>query len=192
VALDLENIVPVDAGSSAQAQQDLNLYEELATWAHDAEPSTPVGMYSYDWSSAYDSYTAQLYTHGYFQFFATTMYNRWATVADWESELSTAVEHAELWPAGRDRLRPQHVRAQPRSDDLRAGDPGQQRLLDQRRDHAAGRLRSPGHPRVLQLARRARPRAGRLMVDHAPDLCRTDQPSSGVPQKAPVSPTPRK
>ncbi|WP_186526032.1 NEW3 domain-containing protein [Leekyejoonella antrihumi] len=93
IALDFEGIVPDSATSNAQAQQDLNLYEELATWAHGAEPSAPIGMYSYDWKTAYDSYTAQLYTGGYFQFFAPTMYNRWATVADWKAELSAAVSN---------------------------------------------------------------------------------------------------
>jgi len=100
IALDLENIVPVNATSSSQAQQDLNLYEKLATWAHDAEPSAPIGMYSYDWNTAYDSYTAQLYTGGYFQFFAPTMYNRWATVADWKNELSAAVANDKSMDSG--------------------------------------------------------------------------------------------
>lgn len=100
IALDLENIVPVNATSSAQAQQDLDLYEKLATWAHDAEPAAPIGMYSYDWNTAYDSYTAQLYTGGYFQFFAPTMYNRWATVADWKNELNAAVANDKSMDSG--------------------------------------------------------------------------------------------
>lgn len=109
LVLDLENILPVSATSAAQAQQDLTLYEKLATWAHDAEPSAPLGIYSYDYSTANSSFTKQLYTGGYLQFFAPSLYNRWATVADWENELDAAVanDHAMdsalpiypyLWP----------------------------------------------------------------------------------------------
>jgi hypothetical protein len=109
LVLDLENILPVSATSAGQAQQDLALYEKLATWAHDAEPAAPLGIYSYDYSTAYSSSTEQLYTGGYLQFFAPSMYNRWATVADWENELNAAVanDHAMdsalpiypyLWP----------------------------------------------------------------------------------------------
>jgi hypothetical protein len=109
LVLDLENILPVSAKSAGQAQQDLTLYEKLATWAHQAEPAAPLGIYSYDYSTAYSSYTKQLYTGGYLQYFAPSMYNRWATVADWENEFDAAVadDHAMdsalpiypyLWP----------------------------------------------------------------------------------------------
>jgi hypothetical protein len=91
ITLDFEQIVPVDATSDAQAAQEVGLWKELITWAHDAEPDAPIGMYSYDWDSSYSSYTAELYTSGYFDFFAPSMYNRWSTVSDWESELSAAI-----------------------------------------------------------------------------------------------------
>ncbi len=91
ITLDFENILPVSATSDAQAAQEVSLWQELITWAHDAEPDAPIGMYSYDWNSAYESYTAELYGSGYLDYFAPSMYNRWSTVADWESELSTAV-----------------------------------------------------------------------------------------------------
>ncbi|MEY9848617.1 hypothetical protein [Streptacidiphilus sp. MAP5-3] len=96
ITLDFENILPVSAGSDAQAAQEVTLFKELITWAHDAEPSAPIGEYSYDWSSAYSSYTAELYASGYLNFFAPSMYNRWATTSDWSSELSAAVtnDHA--------------------------------------------------------------------------------------------------
>lgn len=96
ITLDFEKIVPVDATSDAQASEEVALWKELITWAHDAEPSAPIGMYSYDWDSAYSSYTAQLYGNGYFDFFAPSMYNRWSSVSTWESELSAAIadDHA--------------------------------------------------------------------------------------------------
>lgn len=93
ITLDFENILPVSASSDAQAAEEVSLWQELITWAHDAEPDAPIGMYSYDWSNAYQSYTAELYGSGYLDFFAPSMYNRWSTVADWESELSTAVSN---------------------------------------------------------------------------------------------------
>ncbi|MEY9849546.1 hypothetical protein [Streptacidiphilus sp. MAP5-3] len=93
IALDFEQIVPVDASSTAQAQQEVDLWKQLITWAHAAEPSAPIGMYSYDWGNTYSSYTAQLYASGYFDFFAPSMYNRWATTSDWSSELSAAVSN---------------------------------------------------------------------------------------------------
>jgi len=95
ITLDFENILPVSATSDAQAAEEVSLWQELITWAHDAEPDAPIGMYSYDWSNAYQSYTAELYGGGYLSFFAPSMYNRWSTVADWESELSTAVSNDE-------------------------------------------------------------------------------------------------
>lgn len=91
ITLDFEGIVPVDATSGAQAQQEVDLWKELITWAHDAEPSAPIGMYSYDWSNAYSSYTSQLYASGYFNFFAPSMYNRWSSTSTWSTELSDAV-----------------------------------------------------------------------------------------------------
>ena len=96
ITLDFEGIVPVDATSTAQAAQEVSLWHELITWAHDAEPSAPIGMYSYDWNSAYSSYTAQLYTSGYLDFFAPSMYNRWSSTSTWSTELDDAVanDHA--------------------------------------------------------------------------------------------------
>lgn len=96
ITLDFEGIVPVDATSTAQAAQEVALWKELITWAHDAEPNAPIGMYSYDYATAYTSYTAQLYASGYLDFFAPSLYNRWASVAAWKTELNAAVadDHA--------------------------------------------------------------------------------------------------
>lgn len=93
ITLDFENILPVSATSDAQAAEEVSLYQELITWAHDAEPDAPIGMYSYDWENTYQSYTAELYGSGYLDYFAPSMYNRWASVSDWESELSSAVSN---------------------------------------------------------------------------------------------------
>ncbi|HWG26388.1 hypothetical protein [Actinospica sp.] len=93
ITLDFENILPVSATSTAQAAQEVSLWHELITWAHDAEPSAPIGMYSYDWNSAYASYTAELYASGYLDYFAPSMYNRWSSTSTWASELSTAVSN---------------------------------------------------------------------------------------------------
>lgn len=91
LVLDFEHIVPVSASSTGQAQQDVNLYKKLIAWAHQYEPNAPIGMYSYDYSNAYSAYTKQLYSTGNLQFFAPSMYNRWASVSAWETELTAAV-----------------------------------------------------------------------------------------------------
>jgi hypothetical protein len=91
ITLDFEGILPVSASSDAEAAEEVSLWQELITWAHDAEPDAPIGIYSYDWSDAYSSYTAELYQPGYLDYFAPSMYNRWSTVADWETELSDAI-----------------------------------------------------------------------------------------------------
>jgi hypothetical protein len=93
VTLDFESILPVSASSDAQAAQEVSLWKELITWAHDAEPHAPIGIYSYDWSNAYESYTAQLYKPGYLDYFAPSMYNRWDTVTDWKAELRDAISN---------------------------------------------------------------------------------------------------
>lgn len=91
ITLDFENILPVSATSAAQAAQEVTLLHELITWAHDAEPSAPIGEYSYDYSTSYNSYTAQLYTSGYLDYFAPSLYTRWSTMAQWQTELNAAV-----------------------------------------------------------------------------------------------------
>jgi hypothetical protein len=91
ITLDFEGILPVDATSDAEAAEEVSLWQELITWAHDVEPDAPIGMYSYDWSDAYSSYTAELYQSGYLDYFAPSMYNRWASTSDWSTELDDAV-----------------------------------------------------------------------------------------------------
>ena len=93
VTLDFENIVPVSATSAAQAAQEVALWKQLITWTHQAVPQAPVGMYSYDWETTNDSYTAQLYASGYFNYFAPSMYTRWSTMSTWQSKLSAAVSN---------------------------------------------------------------------------------------------------
>ncbi|MBB6406784.1 hypothetical protein [Arthrobacter sp. AZCC_0090] len=93
LTLDFENILMVSATSAAQAQNELTLWQQLITWAHEAAPSAPIGMYSYDWSTSYTSLTQQLYTPGYLDYFAPAMYTYYSTLSGWDNALNLAVTH---------------------------------------------------------------------------------------------------
>jgi hypothetical protein len=93
IALDFENIVVTQAKSDAQAQNEVKLLKTFASWVKDKYPSAKVGLYDYDYNSSRANLRAGLYQADGFDFFAPTMYQRWATAADWQTNLTRAVQN---------------------------------------------------------------------------------------------------
>ncbi|HEY1744140.1 MAG TPA: hypothetical protein VGG18_13305 [Granulicella sp.] len=99
ISMDFENVVPVRASSDDQARQEVAMFKQFITCTRDVAPDAKIGEYDYDYnynnsaSNSRNVIRAELYQSGGFNFFGPTLYQRWATHADWQGYLNASIEH---------------------------------------------------------------------------------------------------
>lgn len=93
IVLDFENIEIDQASSQAQANQEEAVLLQFAQWVRQAYPSALVGLYDYDYNTAYQSTRALLYGSSGFNVFAPSLYQRWSSHTTWQNNLNAAISH---------------------------------------------------------------------------------------------------
>jgi hypothetical protein len=101
IIFDYEGLDISQETSAAAANNAVALFLQMIAWTRAIYPNAKIGMYDYDWSGNYtpnsstgfNAIRASLFKGGAssFDFFVPTMYQRWASHAIWDQNLTQAI-----------------------------------------------------------------------------------------------------